>query len=563
MSKYRPLLLAIVISFVYFLIHLFIINDYGLSWDYHFHLYGGLHHLGLPVPKATDPPPVPFTPPDPRLTVEDPFGPIMSIVPVISQKLFFEKLNLLPFDSAYNLPSVIYGALGIGLIFLFLFQAVGLPVAVIGSLFLALLPNYFGYLHNNMKDIPSAFAFALSIYTFWRLVKKRRIRDLVFAVISFAFAFNIKINSIFIPVICGAWYGVIRGIGKIREREWKMVVSYFILAPLAALALWWPFWKDPLGKLMELPKFYSLNTINIPVLLFGNIFRSGINIPWFYPFVYIGITTPLSILIAFLIGIFISVKAVLNPKSETRNPKQIQMAEIQKSKHFWLFKYLNLDIVSNFVLRASNFRAKRGFYLLALIWFFVPLLRYLSPKTGAIDGVRHFMEVVYPLCAIAGIGAVNIYEKLIKIKGGRFVAPLLSLIIVISLIRNIVHFHPYQTSFYNSLIGGIKGAYGKFDIDFWGTPQKDAMLWLNKNAPDNSIIYIVMAQSSAAVYLRDDLRRNANSKNMLESDYVVINNKQSFFTDQIASFIKQKTTEGKLVYLREIDEVPLVWVFKS
>jgi hypothetical protein len=73
-------------------------KDYGLSWDYHYHYYAGRYHLGLSVPSLHDPAPVPFSPPDPRLTTEDPFGPITQIVPTLSSYIFYERLHILPFD---------------------------------------------------------------------------------------------------------------------------------------------------------------------------------------------------------------------------------------------------------------------------------------------------------------------------------------------------------------------------------------------------------------------------------------------------------------------------------
>src|SRR3989344_7492270 len=162
MKERKAIMIGFLISFIYFIINFVIINDYGISWDYHFHYYAGRHLLGLSVPSISDPSPVPFTPPDPRITINDPFGPIMSIVPVISEILLNEKFQILPFDSAYNLPSIIYGSIGVGVLFLFLYEAVGFGTAFISSLFLALLPNYFGYTHTNMKDIPVAVFFAVS-----------------------------------------------------------------------------------------------------------------------------------------------------------------------------------------------------------------------------------------------------------------------------------------------------------------------------------------------------------------------------------------------------------------
>ena len=516
MNKKISVLTGVFITVVYLVINLFLMKDYGLSWDFHYHHYAGLYHLGLPVPKITDPSPVPFSPPDPRLTVEDPFGPFTQILPTLSYVIFYEKLKVLPMDSAYNLPGVIFGSLGIGLLYFFMLEAFNFPIALFSAVFLALLPNYFGYLHTNMKDIPNAFVFTLAVYLFWRLVKNRRIKDLLLSVVSFAFAFNVKINSIIIPVVNLAWY--ISGISiKPKYRVSKIIILYFLLAPITALLLWWPFWRDPFNKLMELPYFYSHNTINMPVLIAGKIYRSAVNIPWFYPYIFIVITTPLPILISFITGLLISIKKIFSQNKT---------------------------------------------YILLIFWFLFPLLRYFSPNASAIDGIRHFIEVLYPLAAISGIGVYSLYLYLKKIRFPGIIVNTFLVSVLFLLIRNIVVFHPYQTSFFNSITGGINGAYKNYDIDYWGTPQREAMYWLNKNSPVESIIYIAMAQSSAGMYLRPDLIKGLNTLNLYESDYTVILNRQSFFIfGDVDGYLKR--TDKDLVFLKTINEVPLVWVFRN
>lgn len=526
MKVNKKILIGLLFSLFYLTVNLFIINDYGISWDFHYHHFAGLYHLGQPVPKIDQPYTIPFTPPDPRLTTEDPFGPFTQILPSASYLFFYEKLGWLPFDSAYNLPAVIFGSLGIFVLFLFLYESINFPVAFFSALFLALLPTHFGYLHNNIKDVPNAFAFTLAIYLFWRLVKYQRAKDLLLAAFAFAFAFNVKINSIMIPVINLAWFVFIISLTKFRQsgilsqlRRNRLVIFYFFLAPLAALLVWWPFWRDPLGKLLELPYFYSHNTLNMPVLFSGSIYRSRVNIPWIYPWVYIFITTPLGTLFSFLIGIFVSISK--------------------------LFK-------------------KNDIYALLLIWFLVPLLRYFSPKVSAIDGMRHFMEIIYPLSAIAGIGFFFIYKYLEKIDKNKKLGVIFFGILIITLVYNLVKIHPYQTSFFNALTGGVRGAQGKYDIDIWGAPQKDAMMWLNKNAEISAYIHVVMAQSSAAMYARGDLQDKINRKSWQESDYTVILNKQSFFEIYpVKDYLNKSLKENKLVYQKTIDGVPLFWVIKN
>ena len=171
-------LVGLVITLLHFFIHLAIIRDYPIAWDYHYHHYAGLYHLGLTVPSVNDTPAVPFTPPDPRLTTEDPFGPFTQIIPSLSQVVLSDKLKLLPFDVAYNLPIVIIGSAGVGVLFIFAAQSIGFWVGFFSALFLSLIPVYFGYVHTSMKDVGNAAAFTVAIWMFWRLTSNNKKKDL-------------------------------------------------------------------------------------------------------------------------------------------------------------------------------------------------------------------------------------------------------------------------------------------------------------------------------------------------------------------------------------------------
>src|SRR3990167_2864630 len=498
----NKLKLTVLIFFlVYLVVNLIILPDYGLSWDYHNHYYAGLKHLGIQLPSDSSK--IPFSPPDPRETTDDPFGPFTQIIPALSQTVFHDRFNILPAGIAYNLPMVIFGVAGVFILFLFLLEAFGPVEAIIGSISLGLLPQYFAYLHNNMKDIPNSTAFTLAVYLFYRLTKKPNWGSLLLASASFAFAFNVKINSVFIPVICLIYFL------SVRKKSDFRILSYFLLAPLFALLLWWPFWQDPVRKLLEIPGFYSRNTFNMPNLLWGKIYQSGVNIPLFYPYSFLLVSTPLPILIAAAAGLVFSFRKIFSKKKE---------------------------------------------YLLLILWFFIPLMRYLSPKIGAIDGVRHFMEVLPALSALAGIGAAIFRKSLImRIAAIMTVGYLAALLVV---------FHPFQASYFNFLTGGIKGAQGRFDIDFWGTPQKEAVLWLNQQAPRGAFVHIVMAQSTASVYLRKDLLINLNKKPYQESDYTVLLNRQSFFPlYSIEAYKNKKISSKRTVFSVSRLGVPLVWVF--
>lgn len=503
--KRSHVLIGLVLSIPLFVAHLAIIDDYGITWDFHHHFFAGLYHLGIPL-KETLTRHVPFTMPDPRGTYDLPFGPLMLIGPTITYQLFAETWKLLAFDSAYHLAIIIESVAGIFVLYFFLLEGFGLPTAVAGFTFLALLPRYFADLHNNMKDAPQAAAFALAIYLFWRLVRHKRLKDLVFASLAFAIAFNTKVNTLMVPGIVGIWW-----ILQKDKMKPVLVLSYFVLAPVFAFLLWIPFWQHPIERLLYMFRFFLDNTQNLEVLYFGTIYKSAINVPWHYPLGYLAVTTPVPTLVFFLIGLM------------------------------WLIWQIRKN--------------KNGLFL--ILWFFLPLLRYFNPKIGVIDGIRHFEEVVFPLCAIAAVGAVTLLRRIKNIT----IIKVITIIAIIMLIKDIVLFHPYQISYFNELVGGIRGAQGKFDLEYWGTSQKAAMRWINENAPKDSFIHVLMAGDAAAKYLRPDLLARVNHKGFDEADLVVVLNRESFFNRYWGS--RDYMARHKPVFSVSVRGVPLTMIYET
>lgn len=529
--KARPVLIAFLLTILLFIIHLAIINDYSINWDFHHVFFAGIYHTGHDLPNRLWHY-LPFTDPDPRRMVETPFGPFESVVPMISYTTFFEKLKLLPWDSAWNLPAVVMGVGGIFVLFIFLLQTTNAVTAFAAFAFLAFYPRYWGDMQTNIKDVTTVAMYALSVYLAWRAVNRRRLIDVVIAGLACGITFNFKVNAIFIPVIVALWtlWLIITPAKKYLTnpiRSWKENVIapvgfYFIVASLSAYAIWSLFWADPYNHLAYLIRFFQYNTINMEVLLGGHWYCSGVNVPWYYPFWYLGAVTPLPVLVFFLIGIISLIKQI------RKNPV------------------------------AS----------LLILWFIVPLVRFFLPDTSVIDGIRHFEEVVYPLCAIAAVGLAQAYQisrtiirKRLPAKTEFAVHYIIAILLIIYLMYPIFAYHPYQLSYFNELVGGIKGALGKYDMDYWAISQKQAVGWLNRNAPKNAVVNIVMSADTAAKYLRPDLLTQVNTTDWGRSDYTVVLDRQSFFYRYF--YIHEYMLYHKPVYTVSVQGVPLAWVYNN
>jgi hypothetical protein len=521
----KALAIGFLITSILLAIHLCIINDYSINWDFHHVFFAGLYHLKHPVTNDLWHY-LPFFDPDPRRMVETPFGPLQSLIPASTYTLFFEKLHMLPFDSAWNLPAVIFGVLGVLVLFLFLLETTHPVAAFAGMTFLALYPRYWGDLHTNVKDIPTATVYALSIYLAFRTVNTRKIRDIILAGLLFGITFNFKVNAIFIPIIIGLWIVVLllsHGKKYLARpiKSWKQGVIapigiYFILSALIAFGIWAIFWADPYNHFAYLIRFFQYNTINMEVLLGGTWFCSGVNIPWFYPFWYLLITTPIPMIVCALIGIVTSCIQMIKGK----------------------------PIAS-----------------LLILWFIIPLIRFMMPQASVIDGIRHFEEVLFPLAGLSGLGAYTVFQGLQPIPKRFFVKEILIGLTLIWLAIPIVTYHPYQLSYFNEIVGGIKGAYGNYDMDYWGISQKEAVQWINKNAPPDSSVHIIMSADTAGKYLRPDLLRQLNTRDYDASDYTILLNRQSFFYRYFYTYVY--ILYHKPVYTVTVRGVPLAWVYNN
>jgi len=69
----------------------------------------------------------------------------------------------------------------------------------------------------------------------------------------------------------------------------------------------------------------------------------------------------------------------------------------------------------------------------------------------------------------------------------------------------ILTLHPYEYIFYNSLIGGVRGAFRNFELDYWATSYREAMEIINPVAPPGAVIVADVPVHLAAVAARNNL----------------------------------------------------------
>jgi hypothetical protein len=94
----------------------------------------------------------------------------------------------------------------------------------------------------------------------------------------------------------------------------------------------------------------------------------------------------------------------------------------------------------------------------------------------AFTGMRHFLFVLPPLATLAGVGLSGLID-VFEMWSGRLASSVIALICACCLWDGVtlVRLHPYENLSYNSLIGGLPGAFRRYDLDYWFNSMPEAI----------------------------------------------------------------------------------------
>ena len=110
----------------------------------------------------------------------------------------------------------------------------------------------------------------------------------------------------------------------------------------------------------------------------------------------------------------------------------------------------------------------------------LPVLGQVIWRGPAFNGLRQFLFVVPPLAALAGIGFDAALRRLngpaLMAAGGGAAIGLWLLWSASQLVR----LHPYEYVYFNSIVGGLPGAYQRYDTDYWVNVMHEAVADLRK-----------------------------------------------------------------------------------
>ncbi|HEX6303060.1 MAG TPA: hypothetical protein VFZ76_02655 [Anaerolineales bacterium] len=192
---------------------------------------------------------------------------------------------------------------------------------------------------------------------------------------------------------------------------------------------------------------------------------------------------------------------------------------LQFTETAWVIFAIGLITIS---LRLIKNQIDKGLAFLAAAWLFLPVLGVVMLRPIMYDNFRHFLFIVPPIFIIACVGIEVLTEKLNNFR----LSILLLILLILPGIFWIINLHPYQYVYYNALTGWTGGAFQKYEMDYWATSYREAMLNINEVAPENARVIVWGPDHVVNRYARPDLRILAYDKEVTErsseADFLIV-----------------------------------------
>ena len=446
------------------------------------------------------------------------------------------------YDYTYaRLLSVLFSCGSVILVVLLGWKFISPTVGVISGIILAMLPIFMGFSQLATLESLIVFFFTATIFSFLNFLTRFSIRNILFTGFLLGLALGIKYtNILLVPLMI--WIFFIFYFHNIKNKDLFKKYIYSIIAIFAvALITFFVIWPMPwfhLNEVIAFNKNLRYSPYSVPEVFFGKL----ILIPKVYYFVYFLITTPLGILILFLLGL----KSISN-----RNLLNITKSKFKITKFIYEFFFF----IYNKTSKKNKLITRNAWVLYALVaWFIFPFIQ--SIYNYKQHGIRYIIEIYAPLALITAVGFEYLVCSLPKFK---YIRLILTFTLITYLLIVIVHISPYYLDYFNIFVGGAKNVYEKrmFQLGSWGQGVREAAYYVKKNAVAGSTIGIAISPSHVMPPLPQMRVEKYNPKG--QYNYVIVNLYNVLREGFDDSKIKK---EYDLIFTVKADGAELVYVYQ-
>ncbi len=343
----------------------------------------------------------------------------------------------------------IVGALGILMTGLLAMRWGGGLCGLLAVLMMFFTPRYFGHSMNNLKDLPFAVGYIMSLYYFIRLFDRYpyfKWRHVLGAVVGLFLSLGTRSGGLML-FPCLVMYGGLFYIQKVGIREFYKFGRYgqdiarilnaillVIVAGYIVSILLWPYaLEKPFTGVTQSLKQFTNFSVSLRTIFEGKQMMSSM-LPWNYAPKYLLIGVPLVTVVGFFA--------------------------------YWFYT----------VIRRKEFSLISFFLLFTAVF---PVFWVIYKNSNLYGGIRHLLFVMPVMVVVAArFWSLMMERKTIAVKVAA-VAVWLGLLClpVIHMVKN----HPNDYVYFNESVGGLKHTYGDYETDYYYNSLKNSTDWFKKN----------------------------------------------------------------------------------
>lgn len=399
-------------------------------------------------------------------------------------------------------------------------------------------PRFLGHSFNDVKDVSFLTFMTMGMFYIWVFCEdfpKVKVSTMVMLAVSIGLAMAVRVGGLLLIAYFGLfalirYIALCRGTGFGAWSKGKAFRKLFFYGLAVSLGgyllgvLLWPYaLVSPIKNVIDTFSEMSAFSVNIKQLFEGRMQWSSA-LPWYYTPKFIFMTIPLAVMAGALISLI------------------------------------------------TGWRKNRAFGTLFLLFCFAfPVFWIAHTGANVYGGWRHSMFCYSPLVAMAGLGFYSLYESFANkyLRYGLGVA--LPLVLLVGPIRHCVANHPYEYVYFNELAGGIKNAYGKYEMDYYYHSTRRATEWVMENAdisqlkPGEKIKVATWHTASVGYYLKRD---TAHFRPVFSRIYQMGNNDWDYAVFTITGMNPDWITNKKMfppvntVHVEEVNGTPICIVLK-
>ena len=353
------------------------------------------------------------------------------------------------------------------------------PVPVLTVVLLLLAPRLWGSAFANPKDVPFMAAWAGAMLGCVRTIQQPGRRSTLWLALAIGVCSAVRpFGVVFFglgaaSILASIAPGGLRGRSRVWTRALQEIVLLWVLAYAVAAALWPVLWVSPPWRLLQASLALTHHVEGSMSLFMGSVHPFW-EAPGGYVAVWLAITLPLPTLVLALYGL--------------------------PARAWSLWRERARD--------GHDIRTWAPWGLVAL-WVLGPVLAPMLRTTTLYDTVRQVLFVVSALALLAADGAVRIWGWLRRTWARRALGLALALAYV-EVLACMIHLHPYESLYFSPIVGGLRGAAGRFDVAHYSETYREGFAWLAAHAERPTFLHVTGNGNTTAAYYtyKHDLRLN-------------------------------------------------------